>query len=136
MSVSCCRSGLCDLRAAVRERMSARAVFRLETPVRILALEEIMARLPILVVLATLFWGAAAVQAAPAPLPDLFTVSGVKIDASAESAIAARDLAMREGRTSAWTRLFRRFTATANWGKQPQLDDNALLRLVRSFEVA
>ena len=36
----------------------------------------------------------------------------------------------------AWTKVFRRFTSSANWSKQPQLDDNALLRLVRSFEVA
>jgi hypothetical protein len=78
---------------------------------------------------------------APAPaaqsqLGDLFTVTAVKIDATAESAIIARDLAMAQGRPLAWTKLFRRFTAPASWGKQPQLDDNQLLRLIRSFEVA
>jgi hypothetical protein len=76
-------------------------------------------------------------MAAPAaPLPDLFTVSGVKVDASAESATAARDIAMTQGRPVAWTKLYRRLTAPAMWGKQPQLDENALLRLIRSFEVA
>src|SRR4029079_16874589 len=55
---------------------------------------------------------------------------------SAESATAARDLAMTQGRPAAWTKLFRRLTATAQWSKQPQLDDNALIRLVRSFEVS
>jgi hypothetical protein len=93
-----------------------------------------MARLPLLVFLAALFWGAATVYAAPAP--DLYTVSGIRIDATADSAIAARDLAMQQGRPAAWTKLFRRFTSTANWSKQPQLDDNTLLRLVRSFEVS
>jgi hypothetical protein len=42
---------------------------------------------------------------------------------------------MAGGRPLAWNKLYRRLTATANWSKQPQLDENALLRLVRSFEV-
>jgi len=95
-----------------------------------------MSRLSILVLLAGLFLGSAAAEAAPAPLPDLFTVTGIKVDASAESATAARDLAMAQARPLGWTALFRRFTASANWGKQPQLDDSALLRLIRSIEVA
>jgi hypothetical protein len=75
--------------------------------------------------------------AVPSPaIGDLFTVAGIKVDASAESAIAARDIAMAQGRPQAWTTVYRRLTAAANWGKQPQLDDNQLLRLVRSFEVA
>jgi hypothetical protein len=76
------------------------------------------------------------VQAAPSTLPDLFTVNGIKVDATAESATAARDRAMAEGRPEAWTKLYRRLTATANWSKQPKLDENAVLRLVRSFEVS
>jgi hypothetical protein len=79
--------------------------------------------------------GAPAAVAAPA-LGDLFTVAGIKVDATAESATIARDIAMAQGRPQAWTTVYRRLTATANWGKQPQLDDNQLLRLVRSFEVA
>ena len=92
-----------------------------------------MFRFRIFVLLAALTLGFPAV-AAPAP-EDLFTVSGIKIDASAESATTARDIAMAQGRPSAWTKLFRRLTASANWSKQPQLDDNALERLIRSFEV-
>ena len=95
-----------------------------------------MSRLSILVLLAALCLGAGAAQSAPAPAPDLFTVRSIKVDASAESATTARDLAMTQGRPLAWTKLFRRLTATANWSKQPALDDNALLRLMRSFEVA
>lgn len=73
--------------------------------------------------------------AAPAPA-DLFTVSGVKIDASADLAIAARDVAMGQGRTQAWTQLFRRLTAANAWSRQPQLDDNTLQHLIRGFEVS
>src|SRR4051812_39299344 len=96
-----------------------------------------MLRLSVLALVAGLALAAGAVQAAPAPAPapDMFPVSGIKIDQTAESATAARDLAMAQGRPLAWTRLFRRLTAMANWNKQPQLDANALLRLVRSFEV-
>jgi hypothetical protein len=93
-----------------------------------------MLRLSFLVLVAGLAFGAAAVNAAPAP--DLFTVTGVKVDATAESATTARDEAMSEGRPVAWTRLFRRLVAQGNWSKQPQLDENTLLRMVRSFEVA
>ena len=92
-----------------------------------------MLRLSFLVLLAGLLLGAVSAEAAPAP--DLFTVSGVKVDATAESATTARDMAMAQGRPVAWTRLFRRLVAQGNWSKQPQLDENALLRLVRSFEV-
>src|SRR5258708_24646138 len=92
-----------------------------------------MSRFWLLVLLAALAGGTPAMAA---PAPDLFTVSGVKVDAIAESATAARDLAMIQGRPPAWTKLYRRLTAASQWGKQPQLDDNALLRLIRSFEVA
>lgn len=69
--------------------------------------------------------------------PDLFTVSGVKVEASAESAASARDAAMAQGRSAAWTRLFRRLTAAANWRRQPMLDEKGLERLIRgSFEVS
>ena len=79
----------------------------------------------------------AAPAAAPAPQPlDLFTVGGVKVDASAESATAARDLAMSQGRSLAWAKLYRRFTATALWGKLSSVPDTQLQRLMRSFEVA
>jgi hypothetical protein len=80
--------------------------------------------------------GDASALGAQPQLGDLFTVTAIRVDATAESAIIARDLAMAQGRPLAWTKLFRRFTVPASWGKQPQLDDNQLLRLVRSFEVA
>jgi hypothetical protein len=71
-----------------------------------------------------------------APLPDLWTVAGQHIDATADSALTARDQAAAQGRANAWSRLYRRLTATAQWPKQPQLDDNRLLRVVRAADVA
>ncbi len=92
----------------------------------------------IAVVLATGLGAAHAAEAQPdaPPLPDLFTVSNVRIDATAGSAILARDAAMAQGRLDAWMRLYRRLTAQSQWGKQPQLADNQVIRLVRSFSVA
>ena len=53
-----------------------------------------MFRLPILAAVMTL----TAEFAFAAPAPDLFTVVGVKVEAAAESAISARDMAMAQGR--------------------------------------
>ncbi len=43
---------------------------------------------------------------------------------------------MAQGRAAAWTKLFRRLTTAANWRRQPALDEKALERLIRGFEVA
>jgi len=93
-----------------------------------------MLRLAIVFLVAITAWAAPG-RAAPAR-PDLFSVTGIKIEASAESAISARDVAMAQGRAAAWTKLFHRLTAAANWRKQPALDEKALERLIRGFEVA
>ena len=88
---------------------------------------------------------AAHAHAAPAPAPaqapaaapaDLFTITNVRVDATAESAQTARDAAMTQGRPLAWTRIYRRLTPQAQWGRQPRLNDAQLLRLIRSFEVS
>jgi hypothetical protein len=94
-----------------------------------------MSRVYVFLVLAVFGWVVSPRYAAAAPAPDPFTVSRVKVDATAESATIARDQAMAQGRPLAWTKLFRRLTASSVWAKQPDLDDNALLRLIRSFEV-
>jgi hypothetical protein len=78
-----------------------------------------------------------AVPAAAAPAQvDLFTVSRVKVEAAAESAISARDAAMSQGRHDAWSRLFRRLSPAANWRKEPALNEKALERLIRAYDVA
>src|ERR1700676_1376088 len=76
-----------------------------------------------------------AAPAASAETADLFTVTGVKVDASAASTNAARDLAMAQGRTLAWSELFRRLTAQDQWGQQPKLTGNELSRLILLSEV-
>lgn len=88
-----------------------------------------------LILLAAAITFAAPAYAAPAP--NLFAVPGVKVEAAAESAISARDAAMAQGRAAAWTKLFRRLTAAANWRKQPMLDEKVLERLIGgAYEVA
>jgi hypothetical protein len=91
---------------------------------------------PIIAAVAIALVPVAARAAAAAPAPDLFSVSGVHVDATAESATAARDKALQAGRPIAWQRLYRRLAPQSAWDKQPQLDDKALERIVRSFEVA
>nr|UXE45489.1 hypothetical protein Hi04_10k_c4983_00034 [uncultured bacterium] len=100
------------------------------------------------VLLAGFGFAASVAEAATAPAPassapapaaqplDLFSVAAVKVDATAESATAARDLAMSQGRLQAWTKLYRRFTASALWSKASTVPDTQLQRLMRSFEVA
>jgi hypothetical protein len=78
-------------------------------------------------------FGATAAQAAAA---DLFVVSGVPVDATAESVTAAREAALAQGRPAAWQRLFRRLAPNAAWGRQPALDDAALQRMIAAIEVA
>jgi hypothetical protein len=76
-----------------------------------------------------------AAPAASAQTVNPFTVSGVKVAASARSTNAARDLAMAQGRSIAWSELFRRLTAQDQWGNQPMLADNELSRLIPLSEV-
>ncbi len=106
-----------------------------------------MLRPGIVILLAGLGLGAPVAEGATAPAPvapaasaaqpvDLFTVANVKVDATAESATAARDLAMSQGRSLAWTKLYRRFTASTLWGRASAVPEAQLQRLMRSFEVA
>jgi len=78
----------------------------------------------------------AATSAAPLPAAaeDPYTVSGIKVDASAQSAIEAQTRAINSGRAKAWQTLYRRLTKQQDWGRQPTLDDATLQRLVRSYQ--
>jgi CDP-diacylglycerol--glycerol-3-phosphate 3-phosphatidyltransferase len=99
-----------------------------------------MPRLVFLALVAAAFTYAASAAPAPAPAApaaaDLYTVTDIRIDATAESAQAARDLAMAQGRPVAWQRIYRRLTPSAQWARQPRLSDQQLFRLIRSFEVS
>lgn len=92
-----------------------------------------------IVLLATLAFTSAAYGAVASPAIeafDQFTVSGIKVDATAQSPRAARDLAMAQGRPLAWSKLFRRFTVQRAWGKEPKLAERQLIGLILSVEAS
>lgn len=66
---------------------------------------------------------------------DPFTVSGIKVDASAPSTVEAQTNAINSGREHAWQTLYRRLTKQEDWAHQPVLDPATLQRLVRSYSV-
>jgi hypothetical protein len=70
-----------------------------------------------------------------AAVDPMFTVSGVHVDARGYSASVAQSVAFSQGRPKAWRTLYRRLTRQQDWDKQPQLDDTALQRLVRTFTI-
>src|ERR1700743_2338421 len=73
---------------------------------------------------------------APAQAQELFTVSGVHVDATAASSAEALNLAVAQGRPRAWQILFRRLTREQDWARQPAVDGAALLRLSRGYTIA
>lgn len=77
----------------------------------------------------------AAVPAASAD-SDLFTVRGVPVDATAQTAPAARDRAIAEGRRLAFRRLVERLVPAAQSREVPAPTDSELQRMVLGFEVA
>jgi len=77
---------------------------------------------------------AASAASPPAAAGDPFTVSGIKVDATAQSAIEAQTKAINSGRAKAWQTLYRRLTKQQDWGRQPALDDATLQRLVHSYQ--
>ena len=93
--------------------------------------------IPVLLVTLALVSAAsgAVVPVAAIAKTDVYTVGDIKVDATAQSPRAARDLAMAQGRPLAWNELFRRFTVEGVLGSQPQLSDNQLLGLIRSTEI-
>ena len=75
----------------------------------------------------------------PAPLfaaDPPYTVSGVHVDASAASTTEAFNAALEQGRPKAWQILYRRLTRQADWPRQPDLDDAALVRISRGYTLA
>lgn len=73
-----------------------------------------------------------AARAAEAP----FTVSGVKVDASAASASEAFNSAVNGGRRAAWEVLVRRLTREQDWPKIPTIDDDTLRTMITGYQVA
>lgn len=85
--------------------------------------------------LAGAFAAAIALAAPAARADDQFTVGGIHVDASAQSASAAQLAAIAQGRPRAWATLYHRIAKPQDQGKQPQLDDASLQRMIRSFTV-
>ena len=64
---------------------------------------------------------------------ELYTVSGVHVDASAASSTEAANIAIAQGRPKAWQILYRRLTREEDWPRQPALDPASLVRLSRGY---
>jgi Uncharacterized protein conserved in bacteria (DUF2066) len=60
----------------------------------------------------------------------------VKVDATADNAAAARDLARIDGQRKALSLVVDRLSGSPDGGKLPKLDDKAITDMVESFEVA
>ncbi len=66
---------------------------------------------------------------------DVFTVRGVGVDVTAESALLARTEARRTGQRAAHQRMITRLTLRAHHERLPELGDEEVAALVESFEV-
>src|ERR1700689_768778 len=73
------------------------------------------------------------VVAMAGPPSDPFTVTGIPVDASAASSVEAQNIAINSGRQRAWQTLIHRLTKQEDWAKVPQLDDQAVERLIASY---
>jgi hypothetical protein len=76
------------------------------------------------------------VPTAPAWAVDPFTVTGVPVDATAESAAAARANALDNGQSAAYRLVLQRMTVAGDWPRLPRVDAPTLLGLVQGFEIA
>lgn len=89
-----------------------------------------------LIVLAALAALGAAGVAQAQTSTSVFTVADVPVDATAATAIAARELARIDGQRRAFGILLGRLTLAADLGRLPRLPDAKLTDIVRDFEVA
>jgi hypothetical protein len=67
---------------------------------------------------------------------DIYTVSGIHVDASGASSSVAQLTALAQGRPKAWAILYKRITRAQDAARQPQLDDVQLQRIIRTFIVS
>ena len=87
---------------------------------------------------ALLLLGAVAMGAGPAPAqePDGAYSARVKVDATADSAAAAREMARVDGQRRALAAVIERLSGATEPAKPPKLDDKTITDMVVSFEVA
>lgn len=74
--------------------------------------------------------------AASAGAADIFTVRGIHVDKTAESATAARAAAQAEGQRLALTAMMRKLTLPEDWPSLPEVDEATAQSAVRGFQVA
>ncbi len=74
--------------------------------------------------------------AAAAQSSVVYTVSDVEVDETAESAAAARDIALQKGQANAFQRLIDRIVPIADRSKVPDIQVPQLLQLVSGIEVS
>jgi hypothetical protein len=94
--------------------------------------------LRLMTVYALLLLGAVAMGAGPAPAQDADEAysATVKVDATADSAAAARETARIDGQRRALAAVIERLSGASESAKPPKLDDKAITDMVVSFEVA
>ncbi len=82
-----------------------------------------------------IFSGPVAGQSA-ASSDEVYTVVGVAVDVTAETAAAAREQALADGQAAALDRLFRRLTRRVDHERLPVVDDRRATFMVRDFEIS
>lgn len=83
----------------------------------------------------TALWVLQAAGAA-AQSADLWKVANVPVDATGASPSAAKEAALTQGRRKAWGEVFKRITPSNEWARQPQITDQELEQMVRSFDIS
>ena len=76
-----------------------------------------------------------AAPSARAQVPDIFSVGGVPVDVTAQSAAAARERGLAEAEVEAYRRLMARLVLDADRPRVPRLQRAEVSRLVRDFSV-
>ena len=82
------------------------------------------------------FWVLAAVPAVAQDVGDIYTVTGVAVDATGASAAEARDIALAEGQAAAAARMLQRLTLEPDWPMLPPMSPQAAQALVTGVGVA
>lgn len=78
----------------------------------------------------------AVAAASPAGAADIYRILGVDVDAEAESAVAARELAIARGEREGLVRLMQRLTSPEDHGRLPSVEGIAIEPFVASYEIA
>lgn len=83
-----------------------------------------------------LAWSAHIPEARTQTAADVFTVSGIEVDAIAADAVAARQQALLEGQAEGLRRLMRRLVPAEDDSRLPTVAPAAVERYVQNFEIA